>query len=156
MAKNLNSVIPAKAGIYTNRFPIGSGMTTINIFIFIGLAGINLLGVFLPELGFDALWYHLPLSKLLLTRGQWYFPGGLYYYSAMPRLAEVISLPLFSLIGYHGPKLVQFFAGLGVVFLIFRLAKKYTASYLLALTAANLFYATLLLPFLDYTGAISF
>jgi len=154
MAKNLNSVIPAKAGIYTNRFPIGSGMTTINIFIFIGLAGINLLGVFLPELGFDALWYHLPLSKLLLTRGQWYFPGGLYYYSAMPRLAEVIALPLFSLIGYHGPKLVQFFSGLVVVFFIFRLAKKYSGRYLLALTAANLFYATWLVSWQSSSGYV--
>ena len=27
------------------------------------------------------------------------------------RLAELIALPLFSLIGYHGPKLVQYFSG---------------------------------------------
>ena len=126
----------------------------VNLLILLSLIALNLLGVFMPELGFDALWYHLPLSKLFLTRGQWYFPGGLYYYSAMPRLAEVISLPLFSLIGYHGPKLVQFFAGLGTVFLIFRLAKKYTASYLLALTAVNLFYATWLVSWQSSSGYV--
>ena len=126
----------------------------VNLLILLSLIALNLLGVFMPELGFDALWYHLPLSKLFLTRGQWYFPGGLYYYSAMPRLAEVISLPLFSLIGYHGPKLVQFFAGLGVVFLLFRLAKKYTGNFLLALTAANLFYATWLVSWQSSSGYV--
>lgn len=126
----------------------------INLFVLLALVALNFIGVLMPELGFDALWYHLPLSKLLLTKGQWYFPGGLYYYSAMPRLAEVISLPLFSLIGYHGPKLVQFFSGLVVVFFIFRLAKKYTGSFLLTLTAANLFYATWLVSWQSSSGYV--
>ena len=125
-----------------------------NLFILFSLIVVNLLGVFMPELGFDALWYHLPLSKFLLTKGQWYFPGGLYYYSAMPRLAELIALPLFSLIGYHGPKLVQYFSGLVVIFFIFRLAKKYTGSFLLSLTAVNLFYATWLVSWQSSSGYV--
>ena len=52
-------------------------MTRINLFIFVALVIINFLGLCVPQLGFDPLWYHLPLSKLLLARGQWYFPGGL-------------------------------------------------------------------------------
>ena len=125
-----------------------------NLLILLSLIALNLLGVFMPELGFDALWYHLPLAKLLLTRGQWYFPGGLYYYSAMPRLAEVISLPLFSLIGYHGPKLVQFFSGLITSLLIYRLAKKFTSDRLLSLTAVNLFYATWLVSWQSSSGYV--
>ena len=126
----------------------------VNLLILLSLIALNLLGVFMPELGFDALWYHLPLSKLLLARGQWYFPGGLYYYSAMPRLAEVISLPLFSLIGYHGPKLVQFFSGLITSLLIYRLAKRFTSDRLLSLTAVNLFYATWLVSWQSSSGYV--
>lgn len=122
----------------------------LNLFIFLSLAIINLLGVFMPELGFDALWYHLPLSKLLLLKHQWYFPGGLYYYSAMPRLAELIGLPLLAFFGASGPKFVQFVAGLICCTLIYRLTKRllHTTIYdlqstkLLSLTAVNLFYAT--------------
>ena len=114
----------------------------INISIFIALAGINLLGVFMPELGFDALWYHLTLSKLFLWKHQWYFPGGLYYYSAMPRLGELIGLPFLALFGYIGPKFVQFVSGLVASLLIYRLAKRFTNDKRLSLTAVNLFYAT--------------
>lgn len=125
-----------------------------NLFLLVSLTALNFLGVFMPELGFDALWYHLSLSKLLLTKGQWYFEGGLYYYSAMPRLAEVISLPLFSVIGYHGPKLVQYLAGLVTAYVIYRLAKKFTRDSLLALTAVNLFYATWLVSWQSASGYV--
>ena len=117
-------------------------LNKINLFIFLGLAGINLLGVFMPELGFDALWYHLTLSKIFLMTHRWYIPGGLYYYSAMPRLGELIGLPFLALFGYIGPKFVQFASGLITSFLIYRLAKKFTDDKLLSLTAVNLFYAT--------------
>lgn len=113
-----------------------------NLFILISLTLINFLGVLMPELGFDALWYHLPLSKLFLMRHQWYFPGGLYYYSVMPRLAELIGLPFLAAFGYTGPKFIQFASGLIACYLIYKLAQKYTSSKLLALTAVNLFYAT--------------
>lgn len=129
MAKK-HIVILAKAGTY------------INIVIFASLVLVNFLGVFMPELGFDALWYHLTLGKLFLLKHQWYFSGGLYYYSAMPRLAELIGLPLLALFGSAGPKFIQFVSGLVSCFLIYRLAKIFTQNKLLSLTAVNLFYAT--------------
>ncbi|MBI2326327.1 hypothetical protein HYU91_02980 [Candidatus Collierbacteria bacterium] len=121
---------------------MAKNLIKLNLSIFIGIAGINFLGVFMPELGFDALWYHLTLSKLFLSKHQWYFPGGLYYYSAMPRLGELIGLPFLALFGYIGPKFVQFFSGLIASLLIYRLAKRFTQDKLLSLTAVNLFYAT--------------
>lgn len=123
---------------------MAKNLIKLNLFVFAGLAGINLLGVFMPELGFDALWYHLTLSKLFIAnKHQWYIPGGLYYYSAMPRLAELIGLPFLALFGYIGPKFVQFFSGLIASLLIYRLAKKFTNNdKLLSLSAVNLFYAT--------------
>ena len=117
-------------------------LINLNLIVFVGLIGINLLGVFMPELGFDALWYHLTLSKLFLWKHQWYFPGGLYYYSAMPRLGELIGLPFLALFGYIGPKFIQFFSGLITSLLIYRLAKRFTQDKLLSLSAVNLFYAT--------------
>lgn len=122
--------------------------------IFILFILINLLGVFMPEVGFDALWYHLTLNKLLLSKHQWYFPGGLFYYSAMPRLGELISLPLFSLFGYVGSKLLQFTAGLVTCFFIFRLVYRFTDSKLFSITAVNLFYATWLVSWQSSSGHI--
>lgn len=98
--------------------------------------------VFVPELGFDALWYHLTLPKLWLFKHQWYFPGGLLYYSVMPRLAETIAIPLISVSGYVGPKLIQYFSGLVCSYLIFKLINRFTTSKNLAWVAVNLFYFT--------------
>lgn len=106
------------------------------------LALINLLGAFMPELGFDALWYHLTLPKLWLFKHQWYFPGGLLYYSAMPRLMETIFIPLVKISGYIGPKILMFLFGLGTSYLIFRLINKFTHSNFWSLIGASLFYAT--------------
>ncbi len=114
----------------------------LNIIIFLSFIVLNLVGVFMPELGFDALWYHLTLSKLLLFKHQWYFPGGLFYYSAMPRLAELISLPLFAKLGYIGPKFIQYLSGIIVCIYIFKSSKLLFKDKLLSLVAVNLFYAT--------------
>src|SRR5579872_1096003 len=52
---------------------------------------INFVGVLGPELGFDALWYHLPLPKLyLISHSISYIPGGLLFYSTMPKLIELL------------------------------------------------------------------
>lgn len=52
---------------------------------------VNLMGALGPELGFDALWYHLAIPKIYLDNHLVSFiPGGLFYYSVMPKLAEMI------------------------------------------------------------------
>lgn len=56
---------------------------------------VNLVGVLGPELGFDALWYHLTLPKIYLENHSiFHIPGGLLYYSGMPKLIEMIYLGL--------------------------------------------------------------
>ena len=114
----------------------------INIFIFVSFSLLNLIGVFMPELGFDALWYHLTLPKLWLLKEQWYFPGGLLYYSAMPRLMETIFIPLVKYTGTIGPKLTQYIAGIITAALIYQITYKLTQKKLWSWFAANLFYAT--------------
>ena len=102
---------------------------------------VNLIPVFAPEIGFDALWYHLTLPKLWLTTGQYYFPGRLLYYSAMPRLTETLFTPLLYFLGTTGPKLLQYLSGLATTFVIFSFLRK-RQSFIVAVSGASFFYAT--------------
>lgn len=106
------------------------------------LAVANFLLIFTPEMGFDALWYHLTLPKLWLLKHQWYFPGGLLYYSAMPRLVETLFIPLIQFTGTLGPKLVQYLSGLGTACLIWKILSSLRQTPLIKLTGVSLFYAT--------------
>ena len=113
------------------------------IWIPIILLGIlNLLTIFTPEIGFDALWYHLTLPKLWLLKQKWFFDGGLLYYSVMPRLTETIFIPLVKYTGYVGPKLVQYLSGVGVGFLIWKITSKLKLSTIFKSVAVSLFYCT--------------
>ena len=87
--------------------------------LFLGLlvlqALINLIGALGPELGFDALWYHLTEAQLFLSRGSIApIPGNLLYWSGLPRLGEVIYM-------YLPGKLVHWGFGLLSAYFIFRL-----------------------------------
>lgn len=106
------------------------------------LAFLNLLTVFTPEIGFDALWYHLTLPKLWLLKHQWYFSGGLLYYSAMPRLAETLFIPLIQLTGTIGPKMVQYFAGIGTGVIIWKTLSDFKQTTKWKFVGVSLFYCT--------------
>ena len=106
------------------------------------LAFLNLLTVFTPEIGFDALWYHLTLPKLWLQKRQWFYEGGLLYYSVMPRLAETIFIPLVKYTGFVGPKLVQYLSGIGVGLLIWKITTKLKFTKLQKSVSVSLFYCT--------------
>lgn len=96
------------------------------MFLIIVFAGINLLAALSPELGFDALWYHLTIPKLYLDWEQIKFiPGGLLYYSAMPKLGELLYL-LFNANDTFA-HLINWAFGLGTVFILHRLSKNWLA-----------------------------
>ncbi|HCQ30855.1 TPA: hypothetical protein DIU27_00530 [Candidatus Collierbacteria bacterium] len=103
---------------------------------------LNFLLVFTPEMGFDALWYHLTLPKLWLLKHQWYFPGGLLYYSSMPRLAETVFIPLIQLFGTAGPKMAQYLAGVGTGIYIWKIIGQFKLSTLMKAIGISLFYCT--------------
>lgn len=87
---------------------------------------INLIGVFGPELSFDALWYHLTLPKIYLQNQKiFYVPGGLFYYSAMPKLTEMFYL-LSLIVSPSGTlaKFIHFSFGLFSCGALFLLAKR--------------------------------
>lgn len=125
---------------------MGKNFNKIKLFltlsVFLGI--LNLLNVFVPEIGFDALWYHLTLPKLWLLNNQYYFSGGLLYYSVMPRLTEWIYTPLILLSGATGPKLIQFLSGVGVAILTYRIAKQQGLNKQYSLLASCLYYLSFL------------
>jgi len=122
---------------------MGKKKITILLCVPVVLLGIlNLLTVFTPEIGFDALWYHLTLPKLWLLKKQWYFDGGLLYYSVMPRLTETIFIPLIKISGFIGPKLIQYLSGIGTGVVIWKISSKLKFSKVFQLVALSLFYAT--------------
>lgn len=119
---------------------MGKQVRRLSLFILVLMTLINLIAALGPELGFDALFYHLTLPKLYLLQGRWYYPG-LLYISAMPRLAETLFIPALKLLGTQGPKLIQYFSGLIASFLTYKLAKKFSSKNI-AVVAALLFYNT--------------
>lgn len=105
--------------------------------VFLCAALVNLVAAFGPELGFDALWYHLTIPKIYLMWGKIDFiPGGLLYYSALPRLGELLYL-----VGDRGAHLINWMAGIGAALMTYKLGRIYlNKTY--AFLAAIIFYCT--------------
>ncbi len=104
---------------------------------------VNLIGVFGPELGFDALWYHLTLPKLYLQHHSVFFiPGGLLYYSAMPKLAEVLYIAGISFGNETIAKCIHFLFSLLTCLAIYKLSRKFFSP-LISLIAVVIFSANL-------------
>ena len=106
---------------------------------------VNLVAALGPELGFDALWYHLTMPKIWMMWGKIDFiPGGLLYYSAMPRLGEFLYMGAIGVMGEMGDTgahLIGWGAGIGAAFLTFKIARKYLDRKF-SFLAALIFYAT--------------
>lgn len=113
------------------------------LFLIIAAVALNLIGAFIPETGFDALWYHLTIPKLYLAAGKIYhIPGGLLYYSELPRLTEILYIPLLKFFGDVGPHLLSWGAGIGVAILTYKLSRKLGLSPFFSFISSILFYTT--------------
>lgn len=87
---------------------------------------VNLIGSLGPELGFDALWYHLTLPKMWLADGSLkFYPGSVFKYSVMPMLTEMLYLPALSFGGAVLAKLIHYSFGVLTLIIIFKLARKF-------------------------------
>ncbi|HYM65387.1 MAG TPA: glycosyltransferase family 39 protein [Candidatus Sulfotelmatobacter sp.] len=125
-----------------NYYSIGKSSLFILLLLFVQ-ALVNLIGVFGPEIGFDALWYHLTLPKLYLqTHTIYHIPGGLLYYSDMPKLVEMLYLGALALWNVTLAKMIHFLFGLLTLFIIFKLSRRFVSSWL-SLVAALIFYSNL-------------
>jgi len=117
---------------------------TLVLFLVLGIqAFVNLIGVLGPELGFDALWYHLTLPKLyLVSHNITFFPGGLLYYSAMPKLLELLYVGGLSFGSEIYPKLTHFGFGILILLLLYKISRKFLSKNL-SLLALVIFYSNL-------------
>lgn len=93
-------------------------------------------GILLPETGFDALWYHLPITQELVRTGRLdYIPT--IYQSALPRLGSLLFAPFFALGGSVGVKLFTYAIALLIPVLVYALCRRFvTKTLALALTLA--------------------
>lgn len=115
---------------------------------------VNLLGALGPELSFDALWYHLTLPKLYLINNSIFFiPGSLLYYSAMPKLIEMLYIFGLSTGFEEFPKLIHFSFGLLTIGAIYKLAKEFVDRRL-SLIASLIFYSSLTVGWESITAYI--
>lgn len=99
----------------------------------------NLVGVFLPETGFDAVWYHLPITAVFTHLHQTIFIPELYQ-SAMPRLGSYLFVFPF-LMQVIGVKMFCFFISLFIPILTYKICRIYLPS------SASLFFALIIYSF---------
>lgn len=124
------------------------------LFIIIAQACVNLLGTFGPELGFDALWYHLTIPKIyLINHAVTFIPGGLLYYSAMPKLVEMFYIPALAFGSEINAKLIHFLFGLLSVVALYKLAKEYVPVKI-AIIICAIFYVNLVVAWQSITAYI--
>lgn len=123
-------------------------------FIFLLQSLVNLIGVLGPELSFDALWYHLTLPKIYLSNHSiFYIPGGLLYYSVMPKLTEMLYIPALAFNSEVMAKFVHFLFGILTAFAIYKISRKYFDQKI-ALLAGIIFYSNLVVAWESITAYI--
>jgi len=115
---------------------------------------VNLIGALGLELGFDALWYHLTLPKLYLgNHSIFYIPGGLLYYSAMPRLTEMLYVAALALNGEILAKVIHFSFGILTCIALYKLSREFFSAKI-SLLAVVIFYSNLVVGWQSITAYV--
>ena len=131
---------------------IASGLCLLTLFALQAI--INLIGTLGPELAFDALWYHLTLPKIyLLYHKIFYIPGGLLYYSTMPKLTEMLYITAVSFGNETLAKLIHFSFGILTCYALYKLARKFFSP-VVSLLAVVIFYSNLVVAWESITAYI--
>lgn len=115
---------------------------------------VNLIGVLGPEISFDALWYHLTLPKLYLaSHAIFHIPGGLFYYSDMPKLVEMFYVGMLSFGSETLAKLIHFSFGLLSLIAIYKISQRLiTEKY--SIIAALIFYSSMMVGWESITAYV--
>lgn len=117
-------------------------------------AVVNFTGVLGPELGFDALWYHLTLPKMYLENHSiFYIPGGLFYYSSMPKLTEMLYISALAFGNETIAKLIHFSFGILTLIVLFKISRKFLSK-IFSLLAVILFYSNPIVGWISTTAYI--
>lgn len=157
--KNFYSFFRSKYKLCTYRHsergqkPSAGILITFLIVLIIIQVLINLVGALGPELGFDALWYHLTMPKTYLSEGKIFYIGGHLYYSAMPQLTEMYYLAALALGNGITAKLIHFTFGLLSLIAIYKMARLFFKPRD-AILAALIFYSNLVVGWMSITAYI--
>ena len=117
-------------------------------------AFVNLIGALGHELGFDALWYHLTLPKIyLINHSIDYISGGLLYYSAMPKLTEMLYIAGLAVGNEIFPKLIHFSFGILSLIALYKLSVMFL-SIKWSFLACVIFYSNLVVGWQSITAYI--
>jgi hypothetical protein len=115
---------------------------------------VNLVGALGPELGFDALWYHLALPKIFLANHRLlYLPSNLLYYSPMPKLVEMIYTASLAINSEILAKLVHFMFGVLSAIALFKLSRRYL-NFRISLIVTTIFYTCLVVGWQSITAYV--
>ncbi len=115
---------------------------------------INVIGLFGPEIGFDATWYHLTLPKLyLMWHSIVHIPGGVLYYSDMPKLTEMLYAVGLSFGSDFFARGIHFVFGLLTCIVVYKLGRKFF-SWQWALLLPIIFYSNLVVDWESVSGYI--
>jgi len=118
------------------------------------LAMVNLVGALGPELSFDALWYHLTLPKIFIEESRiFYIEGGLFYYSVMPKLGEMLYIPGLMFGNELIPKLIQWVFGVLTSLVIYKVSRKYFEEKV-SMLSAIIFYGCLVVAWQSTVGYV--
>src|ERR1700722_5501339 len=121
----------------------GHGLFLLLIILFVLQAGVNLIGALGPELAFDALWYHLTLPKLyLLDHSVYHIPGGLLYYSDMPKLGEMLYVGALAIGNEITAKVIHFIFGILISIALYKFSRKFFTNFV-SMLIVLIFYSNL-------------
>ncbi len=95
------------------------------VLLFIQLT-IYSIGTIAPEIGFDALWYHLTIPKIFIAHHMiFHIPGNLFYYSDMPKLVDILYIPALMFGSEITTKIIHFLFGILALVAIYNLSRKF-------------------------------
>ncbi len=131
-----------------------TGLSSLLIALLILQALVNLVGALGPELSFDALWYHLTLPKLyLVNHAVVHIPGGLLYYSDMPKLVEMLYVGALSFHNEILAKIIHYFFGILTMLVLYRISRKYF-NRTISLIVITVFYSNLVVGWQSTTAYV--
>lgn len=113
---------------------------------------VNLIGALGPELAFDSLWYHLTIPKVFADFHRVFFiEGGLFYYSAMPKLTEMLYVVGLILGDEIAAKLIHYLFGVLTAAMVYKISRIYFSKSL-SILAVLIFYGNLVVAWLSITA----
>ena len=115
---------------------------------------VNLVGALGPELGYDAVWYHLTIPRIwLLEQRIFFIENGPFSYSLLPKLLDLLYLAGLSLTNEVSAKVLHWFFGILTGVVTYKIARHFTDRKY-ALLAVVVFFSNLVVGWQSITAYI--